>query len=304
MAGIDSGIHDLNLAIGGFLPGKVTVLGGRSGMGKTAILTEIFKAGNRIVSDRMADYLFCSWEMGPDEVVDRQICNAAGVTYRMLTQGAKLLDSKTYGVILDAFDRASKLPITYQVHSTNIKEVQAMVLDFVKKVNEKSAADGIIRQPVIVIDYLGMAQFDGSGLRTYGIADFMNGLKKIANETGAHIFVLTQLKRDSDDKEMPGRQDFADSAAIEMASDNLLILHRPEYQDVNMMTDPKTGASIKSAGKGLIRVLKCRAFGTGDFLINIEMKYFRFWSVDQAHSFAYWDLYKDQNFWKKTYGFI
>ena len=291
------------MAIGGLLPSKVTVLGGRSGMGKTAILTEVFKAGLRVVSDRMAEYLFCSWEMGEDEVVDRQICNNAGVSFRRLTQGAKLLDDKTYRGVLSAYERALKLPITYQMHSTNIAMVQVMILEFCKKIRVKEKADGIERLPVIVIDYLGMAQFEGSGLRTYGIADFMNGLKKVANETGAHIFVLTQLKRESDDKEMPGRQDFADSAAIEMACDNLLILHRPEYQGVKVMENPETGETISSDNKGLIRVLKCRSFGTGDFLINITMPYFRFWDFHHPHEFAYWDLYSDQSFWKKVYGF-
>jgi replicative DNA helicase len=280
------------------------VLGGRSGMGKTAILTELFKAGGRVVSDRTTRYLFCTWEMGPDEVVDRQICNQAGVTYRMLTQGAKLLDGQTYQRILGSYERASKLPITYQMNSTNIKEVQAMIIEFVKQCREEEADIGTEIQPVIVIDYLGMAQFEGSGLRTYGIGEFMNGLKKIANETGSHIVVLTQLKRESDDKDMPGRSDFADSAAIEMASDNLLILHRPEYQQVPTIVDPVTGASVSSEGKGLIRVLKCRAMGTGDFLINIEMKYFRFWDIDHPHDFEYWNLYGDENFWKKTYGLI
>jgi replicative DNA helicase len=249
----------------------------------------------------MPEYLFMSWEMGESEVVDRQICNSVGVSYRMLTQGAKLLDTNTYSSILEAYDMAMRLPISYQMNSSNINEVQMMAFEFTKKLRKKTVADGIERMPIIVIDYLGMAQFDGSGLRTYGIADFVNGVKKVANETGCHFLILTQLKRDSDDKEMPGRQDFADSAAIEMASDNLIILHRPEYQQVQTMLNPDTGATIPSKDKALIRVLKCRAFGIGDFIINVEMRYFRFWSIDHAHQYKYWDLYKDQDFWKKTY---
>jgi len=291
------------MAIGGFLPGKVTTIGGRSGMGKTALLTEVFKAGLRIVSDKKAEYLFLSWEMGEDEVVDRQICNSVGLSYRMLTQGAKLLDDNMIQKIRRAYRKVKDIPVEYHLYSTNIVEVQKMIIEFVKECRKKEKADGIKRQPVIAIDYLGLAQFEGSGLRTYGIGDFMNGIKVVCNDTGAHTLILTQLKRDTDGKEMPGRADFADSAIIEMASDNLLILHRPEYQGVTTIKDPDAaGALISSEDKSLFRVLKCRAFGTGDFIINSVMKYFRFWDRDHTHDFEYWKLYADEEFWRKKYG--
>lgn len=300
--GHDMGIHPLNLAVGGWIPSKLTTIGARSGVGKTALTTEMFRAGSRVLNGKRAEFLFFSWEMESSLLVDRHICNYTGLTMKHLNQGAKLLGDKNLSLVKEAYREANKLPVCYQQHSTDIKVVKSLILDFKERCTEKEQIEGVAIQPVIVVDYIGMAQFEGSGLRTYGIGDFMNGLKQVLNETGASALVLAQINRSSDEKDMPDRSDFADSQSIENASDNLILLHRPEYNNIATVKDPDTDQEVSSRGKMLVRVLKGRDYGTGDKLINCAVQHFRFWDVEHEFDYPYWELYSQEEFWLNHFG--
>ena len=300
--GHDMGIHPLNLAVGGWIPGKLTTVGARSGVGKTSITTPAFAAGNRILNGRRAEFLFFSWEMESSLLVDRHICFRTGLTMKHLNQGAKLLGENNLKLVKSAYSEANQLPVHYQQHSTDITVVKSLVMEFVQRCQEKEQVEGVAIQPVVVIDYIGMAQFEGSGLRTYGIGDFMNGLKQVINQTGAAAMVMAQINRSSDEKTMPERSDFSDSQSIEMASDNLVLLHRPEYNNVKVIKDPDTDTEVNSAGKMLLRVLKGRDYGTGDKLINCDIKHFRFWDQEHEWNQEYWDLYSKEEFWLDYFG--
>lgn len=301
--GHDFGIHRINMAIGGIVPTRITTIGARSGSGKTSLLCPMFEASLRQKSNlSRVEYLLFSWELDPSIVIDRAICSRVGLTLRQLNQGAKLLSQETMHRVKGAYSVVSKFPVVYQTHSIDINHIKRIAKEFVDVCKEKSVIAGYHIQPVICIDYLNMAQFEAAGLRTYGIADFMNGLKQFCNETRAAAVVFAQLSRDTDKaNKIPDRADFSDSAAIENASDNLIVMWRPEYHNINKVFDPDLGEDVESRGKALVRVLKGRDYGTGDFLINCDMKHFRFW--DQAHSFdeAYFDKYKDPDFWMQEF---
>lgn len=295
--GHDMGIHTFNLMLGGWIPSKLTTVAARSGIGKSSLLTPMFDAGARVLNNRRAEFLVFSWEMESSFLVDRHICYKTGLSLKMLNQGAKLLGEKTMGRVKEAYSQAKSLPVTYHQHSTNIKTVRAVSLEFVEECKKKSKIEGITVQPVIAIDYIGMAQFEGSGLRTYGIAEFMNGMKQLANDTGASVLILAQINRGADSKEVPERSDLSDSQSIEMASDNLVLLHRPEYNNIPTIPDPETGTDIDSAGKILIRVVKGRDYGTGDSLMNCDIKSFRFWDRYHEPDYDYFKLYNSKEFW-------
>ena len=296
--GLDTGLHSLNMSIGGLIPRKLTTIGARSGTGKTSLVAQMFDSGSRTVNSRRCEFLFNTWELDPSLIIDRLVCNKSGVTLRMLNQGAKLLDRKTLDRINEAYRSSEGLPVFYQTVSTDINTVRELSYEFVKRCQEKSKIEGVDILPVGVIDYLNMAMFEGSGLRTYGIADFMNGLKQLANETGMAWVVLAQLSRGLDkESRVPDRADFSDSAAIENASDNLIVLYRPEYHHIRTIINPASGEEIDSKNKILMRVLKCRDYGPGDLLMNCDVKHFRFWAEEHAWDTKYWEEYTKEKFW-------
>lgn len=301
--GYDTGIHALNMAIGGFIPTRLTVIGGRSGSGKTALSVPMFDATLRSkVDGSRSEYLFFSWELDPSIVNDRAICSKVGLTLRQLNQGAKLLSEKTMSQIKSAYSELTRYPITYQTYSTDINEIRLLSLEFIDRCREKSKVEGVYVHPVICIDYLNMAQFAAEGLRTYGIAEFMNGLKGLCNNEKCSAVVFAQLSRETDKAgKIPDRSDFSDSAAIENAADNLIVIYRPEYHNVGEIIDPETGQSVDARGKMLVRVLKCRDYGVGDFLINCDIKHFRFWDQAQKWDHKYWTDYGSKEFWMKEF---
>lgn len=300
--GHDMGVHQLNLALGGWIPGKITTIGGRSGSGKTAWVGPMLKASARVLAGRRAEFMFFSWEMGASYLVDRIVCSEVGVTLRMLNQGAKLLSENHLNTINKVYKEISKIPVTYQQFSTNIDQIKAIGYEFVEECERKSEIEGIYVQPVIVIDYVGMAQFEGDGLRTYGIASFMNGLKQFVNTTGASALVLAQINRSADGKIVPDRSDFSDSQSIEMASDNLIIIHRPEYSGQKTVFDPQAQIEVPSDNKTLVRILKSRDYGTGDFLVESDLKYFRIYDPAHTWDYKYYELYNNKGFWLNHFG--
>ena len=297
--GYDFGVHPINMAIGGIVPTRLTCIGGRSGHGKTAITCPMFEASLRKKSDgSRVEYLFFSWELDPTIVIDRAVCSRVGLTLRQLNQGAKLLSEKTMHEIKAAYTSLSRFPIVYQTHSIDINHIRRVANEFVEVCKKKSEIEGAYVHPVVCIDYLNMAQFDNAGLKTYGIGDFMNGLKQWCNETKSSAIVFAQLSRTTDkEHKIPDRADFSDSSAIENASDNLIVLYRPEYVGADKIFDPKENIEVASKGKCLIRVLKGRDNGTGDFLINCDIRYFRFWDQGHTHDINYWSSYNTEQFW-------
>jgi replicative DNA helicase len=301
--GLDFGLHALNMAIGGLIPTRLTTIGGRSGSGKTALTAQMFDAGTRVTNNRRCEYLFATWEMEPALLVDRHVCNRTGLTLRMLNQGAKLLDTKTLGRIDSTYREAASLPVYYQTATTDIDTMKALIYEFVDRCKAKSKVEGVEVLPVVVIDYINMAMFDGAGLRTYGIGDFMNGLKQTANATGSAVVVFAQLNRGVDkENRLPDRADFSDSSAIENASDNLIVLHRPEYHNIKTIMNPRTQIEEESMNKMLVRVLKGRDYGIGDFLMNCDVKHFRFWAEDHDWDTPYWKQYSSRDFWINQFG--
>lgn len=297
LAGHDTGHDALNLSIGGWIPTKLTTIAARSGVGKTAMTTQMFQAGKRILQGRRAEFLFFTWEMSPDFLVDRHICHQNGLTLKHLTQGARLLPDHRIQSIKEAYQDADSLPVHYQQISLNIKDVMAMSQKFVDTCNRKSDVEGILVQPVVVVDFIGMAKYDDYGPRTYGISEFIYGCKQVANQTGASFCVFSQINRGADQKERPQKVDISDSQSIEQASDNLIILHRPEYHRVPVIKMPRTGEEVPSDGKMLIFVEKSRDYGPQDILTNCDVRYYRFWNEGVRWSEPYWEKYSQADFW-------
>lgn len=302
LSGVDTGHHWLNMITGGWLPGKVTTIAARSSIGKTATVTQMLNSGSRVLQGRRPEYLLFTWEMSPDYLVDRHVSMEVGLTIRQLTQGARLLSDSTIESVKKAYKSADKLPIQYQQMSLNINEVVSITQKFAKKCNEKSEVEGIVVQPVVIIDFIGMAQFDKSGPRTYGISEFIYGCKQAATQTGASFCIFSQINRTSDMKDKPSRSDISDSQSIEQASDNLIILHRPEHHKIPTMRDPHTGQEMSSEGKMLVLVEKCRDSDMKDEVINCDVGFNRFWSEGMKWDEPYWLLYESGEFWIEHFG--
>jgi len=297
LGGVSTGIDAINLSIGGFLPQKVSVFAARSGIGKTGLINSFVNGGHSIRGGRRGAYLILSWEMSPALLVTREICRRKKMTQGLFINGASLLGDKTMKEIEQVYSDYSTYDVEYQTVTTNISTVTALATNFVQRCKANEQKEGIEIQPIIVIDYLQMMKAEDGGLKTYQLLDFMVGMKEIANDTGAHFAVLAQLQREVDSKTEPDRANLSDSKSIEDNADNMVFLHRPEYNNVQEVRDPQTGDTVSSEDKMLLRTLKSRDYGTRDTLINCQIRYFRFWSIGDEWDTDFHAKYNNKAFW-------
>lgn len=297
LGGVSTGIDAINLSIGGFLPQKVSIFAARSGIGKTGLINSFVNGGHPIRGGRRGAYLILSWEMSPSLLVTREICRRKKMTQGLFINGASLLGDKTMKEIEQVYSDYSTYDVEYQTVTTNISTVTALATNFVQRCKANEQKEGIEIQPIIVIDYLQMMKAEDGGLKTYQLLDFMVGMKEIANDTGAHFAVLAQLQREVDSKTEPDRANLSDSKSIEDNADNMVFLHRPEYNNVQEVRDPQTGDTVSSEDKMLLRTLKSRDYGTRDTLINCQIRYFRFWSIGDEWDTDFHAKYNNKAFW-------
>lgn len=303
--GVDSGIHDINMAIGGFIPRKVTTIAALPSHGKTALVTPMIEAASRYV-DIKPEYCIFSWEMEASELVDRSTSFRTGLTSRDLMMGAKMLKDSDINKVKDSLERSKETPVVYHQESLSIDDLLIIHDEFVENCRAKTEEDGIERQPIFVLDYIGLASFEGSGIRTYGINEFYAKLKQSANRSGSHWVILAQLDKSARNKEIPDLNDLSDSQSIERNSDNVILLHRPEQLGRSTVQDPSSSyEDTSSANKMLVVVAKCRLFGIKSFLIACDMSKYRFWSINHPDvHYKYWEeLYKKEEFWKSYFGY-
>lgn len=299
--GTDTGHHQLNLIINGWVPTKITTLAARSGFGKSGCITPMLPALGKIVNGRRSEMLMYSWEMSADTMADRSVCYETGLKLNELRY-SRVLPEQLRQRVNKAYANAASFPVKYHQHTTNIDTVLRTNDIFLDEIRKKEAIEGVKIQPVIVIDYIGMATGSAKyGNRTYDLGNFMQLLKQYCNDTGACVFNLAQINRTADIKEYPEVSDLSDSQFIEQNSDTVIIGHRPEYYRKETMKDPE-GGEIPSAGKALLRVVKNREGEVKDYIVNCDISKFRFWHRDMEFGQDYTKLYKDEQFWKNIMG--
>jgi len=303
LGGISTGIKDIDLSIGGFLPQKINIFAARSGIGKTALVNSFIAGGSTVRDGRKASFLVFSWELDSSLLVTREVCRLAGVTQGLLLNGSKLLGEEKLKEIDKIYKKCTEYEVQYQQISTDINVVTKLVDEFTEQCKIKDKEDGLERQPVIIIDFINMSKALTNTLKTYQMLEFASGAKQSANRTGSAYAILAQLGRGADEKAMPTRNDLADSRSLEDMADSVSLFHRPEYNNVPLIYNPKTGEEdTNSEGKILLIVVKSREFGTRMVLMNVDIKHFRFWSIGTNWDYDFYPEYSRKQFWMDHFG--
>ncbi len=248
---VNSNYHDLDVILGGFKPGDLSILAARPSMGKTAfainILVRAAMKGKKSVA------LF-SLEMGSDQIVDRILSLVATIPMHKITKWQ--LDEEDFAKLGDAMEQLSSTSL--YIDDRGGSTIQEMKSKLRKLKIEKGHLD------LVVIDYLQLMSAGNSkfaGNRVQEISEISRGLKELARELHIPIIALSQLARAVEQRadRRPQLSDLRESGAIEQDADSVLMLYREDYYDA--YTDKKGIASI------LVR--KNRNGPTGD----IELKW-------------------------------
>jgi replicative DNA helicase len=233
VAGVASGFKDLDRLLGGLHHSDLVVLAGRPAMGKTALATNIACSaatarqkengpdGTEVETPQVV--AFFSLEMSAEQLATRIIAEGAGVRS----------DAIRRGEIKDAeFDKIFETSRALRALPLFIDDSPALTIGALR-----TRARRLKRQQglsLIVVDYLQLMQ-GPAGLRSENrvqeVSEITRGLKAVAKELGVPVLALSQLSRQTEqrDDKRPQLADLRESGSIEQDADVVMFIYREEY---------------------------------------------------------------------------
>jgi len=202
--GIRLGLGPIDDAIRGLTPGQVMVIGGKSGVGKTALALYLLR---HVTEHGSGNALFVSIEMPAVDIWERMAQSVYRVSHQVISNWARLGNLKPEK-IQEAY------PTLRVVDSDTVGLDQ--LSQFIR-MEKRSGRDGLV-----VLDY--MQRMRGEGRSDYErMSNIAKGLKGIAKSQDVPLVALSQLSRTADDSTTPVKLSmFRDSGQIEEAADYAL----------------------------------------------------------------------------------
>lgn len=216
LVGIPTGYRDLNALLGGWQRSDLIIVGARPSMGKTA-----FVIGSVLAAAR-AGYRVgvLSIEMSCRQVGLRLHGMEGPIDVHALKTGS--LTAQGWTLFAATAQQLESLPI--HIDDSCVVTVEQIAA----KARQLQARSGL---DLLVVDYLGLLQFDDADTTQRGIADASRKLKLLAKELDIPVIVLSQLSRECDKRignHRPMLSDLRDSGAIEQDADVVMFLYREE----------------------------------------------------------------------------
>ncbi|MDR1037615.1 MAG: replicative DNA helicase [Deltaproteobacteria bacterium] len=243
LSGVPTGFKYLDRLTGGFQKSDLIVLGGRPGMGKTAITLNLAMNAalpwRREAFREMPAYsvMFFSMEMSLEQIMMRILCQMSELDLLKMRSGALKSEELTH--LTSAMQQLQQAPV--YIDDTSGKKMNPMELRAkAKRLQRNLERHRLPPLGLIVVDYLQLLNPDPTENRNRNrereVAEMSGALKSLAKELDIAVLCCSQLKRS--DEGAPEMSDLRDSGAIEQDADLVAfilrkeVLHpdKPEYQ--------------------------------------------------------------------------
>ncbi len=225
---VDTGLADLNLDIGGWTRGELTILAGRPSMGKTTVaLSSLRQAARRGVTS-----LFFSMEMSRQALSDRMLSDAVfnsqtPVHYSNIIRG---------NVNRWDIDRLQEAQQSMVGHPMRIDDQSRLTVTEIG-VRIRRYQDELERQgkrlDVVCLDHLGFIRASDryAGQRVNEVGEISAAMKEMAKELDVAMILLCQLSREVERREdkRPQLSDLRDSGNLEQDADTVIFAFRKAY---------------------------------------------------------------------------
>ena len=232
LAGLSTGLDDLDKKLGGLHRSDLLILAGRPSMGKTSLATNIaFNIAKSYRKGALPDGTegavnggvvgFFSLEMSAEQLAARVLSEAAEVPseqirrgdltepeFRRFVEAAKTLEACPLYI-----DDTPALPISQlAARARRLKRIHgldALIVDYLQLVRPASAKDSRVNE----------------------VSEITQGLKAIAKELDIPVIALSQLSRQVESREdkRPQLSDLRESGSIEQDADVVMFVFREEY---------------------------------------------------------------------------
>ena len=260
----------LDNTLGGLQKSDLIILAARPSVGKTAFAMNLIY---RVAKQGIPVGVF-SLEMSIDQVVDRLIAVASGVSLWKLRTGrlSHSGDGDDFLRITMACDELKSLPIFIDDSSApNILQMRAMA-------RRLQSEQGL---GLLVVDYLQLMsarkQYDSE---VQQVTDISRGLKGLAKELNIPIVALSQLSRQVEQRDghKPRLSDLRSSGSLEQDADLVVFLHREDKINRDRARENNTENIAQ------LLIAKHRNGPTGEIEFRINPESLEFLEIDTAHN--------------------
>ena len=232
LAGISTGLIDMDKKLGGLHRSDLLILAGRPSMGKTSLATNIafniakaYKRG--LLPDGSEGAVdggvvgFYSLEMSAEQLAARILSEASEVPSEQIRRGD--MTEAEFRRFVDAAKALEACPLY-------IDDTPALpIAQLAARARRLKRTHGL---DVLMVDYLQLVRGTGkSENRVNEISEITMGLKAIAKELDIPVIALSQLSRqvESRDDKRPQLSDLRESGSIEQDADVVMFVFREEY---------------------------------------------------------------------------
>jgi replicative DNA helicase len=231
LAGISTGLMDLDKKLGGLHPSDLLILAGRPSMGKTALATNIaFNIAKAHKKGRLPDGSdgsveggvvgFFSLEMSAEQLAARILSEASEVPSEQIRRGD--MTEGEFRRFVEAAKALEACPLYIDdTPALPISQVAARA----RRLKRTHGLD------VLIVDYLQLLKGSSKENRVQEVSEITQGLKAIAKELNIPVIALSQLSRQVENREdkRPQLSDLRESGSIEQDADVVMFVYRDEY---------------------------------------------------------------------------
>lgn len=220
---IPTGITFIDRYTGGLERKRLTLIGGRPGMGKSGVMLHMIiaaaKAGKRI--------LLFSLEMSKEEIAGRLAAHERAVSSsRAITSGR--MTRKDFITMPDLQEKIDadwgRNIIVFEPKKYTVQDVRAEMM------KAKAAGKGF---DAVYIDYLQLMKRPVADREDLAVGMISQELKMISMEFNAAVIALSQLSRNPENRadRRPIASDLRESGSLEQDADMIIFPYRPSYYD-------------------------------------------------------------------------
>ncbi len=232
LAGVSTGLTDLDKKLGGLHRSDLLILAGRPSMGKTSLATNIafniakaYKRGTKpdgsVGAVNGGSVGFFSLEMSAEQLAARVLSEAAEVPSEQIRRG---------DMTETEFRRFVEAAKTLEACPLFIDDTPALpISQLAARARRLKREHGL---DVLVIDYLQLVRpASAKDSRVNEVSEITQGLKAIAKELDIPVIALSQLSRQVENREdkRPQLSDLRESGSIEQDADVVMFVFREEY---------------------------------------------------------------------------
>lgn len=216
--GIELPLAAAQALVGSLMPGRLYVLAGAPGSGKSLLAQKIAKHASR---PGAGVALFRSIEMEDEEVVERDLATLTGISAESIERGN--VPPGDYETLVDAAALTNK-------HRLYIDSSSAPTAALIRA--QAMRMKRLVGLDLLVVDHLLYIEKPDPRMPEFeAIRGNIKAMKRIAKDLGIPVLLLTQFNREfnAGPVRRPTVSDLYNSSAIEQEADVILFVHREGY---------------------------------------------------------------------------